>query len=150
MFIFLRCEIDGTNDQGRTALHLACLSNHPDTVQVLLFHRALDSLIDSEGHTALHYAVVNKSVAAVGALCQLSEMTHAPDSERRTPLIIAAEGGQERIVKTLLKNRSVVKMVDSVELNGRSGEYKIHSFVIIIHIVTDIHFDRVWFMCRIK
>ncbi len=120
-FFFPSVEIDATNEQGRTALHLACKNGRPDTAQVLLANRALDSPVDADGSTALHYAVEAKSLWIVKAFNQLSNLTHVPNREGKTPLMVAAEHDLGDILSILVKNRSVAKSVDSVDPNGRSG-----------------------------
>lgn len=102
-------------------MHLACRNNHLDTIQLLLANRALDSLVDADGLTALHYAIEAKSLAAVQVFVQLTDMTHLPNNELKTPLMMAAEEGQGEIVATLVQNRSVSKAVNAVDPSGRSG-----------------------------
>ncbi len=147
--MFPSVEIDATNVQERTALHLACKHVHPDTAQLLLANRALDSPVDANGSTALHYAVETKSLWIVKAFDQLSNLTHVPNSEGRTPLMMAAEHGLGDILSILVKNRSVAKSVDSVDPNGHSGKLSnTHSLWTITLIMnTDYKLPVLFFVC---
>ena len=116
-----RIETDATNDEERTALHLACVHNHPEAAELLISHHALDALLDANGLTALHYTVEAKSLSVVQAFAQLKDLAHIPNIEGKTPLMVAAENGMSEIVKVLVKNQNVTKTVDSVEPNGKSG-----------------------------
>ena len=99
------------------------MKKHPDTAQLLLTCGALDSPVDAEGLTALHYAVQNESVPALNAFSQVPDLAHLPNNEGKTPLMVAAENGSKEAVEILIKNRIVAKSVDNVETNGRSGEW---------------------------
>lgn len=43
--------------------------------------------------TALHYAVQNNSLSSLKAFAKLPEVTHLPDNDGRTPLMVAAMNG---------------------------------------------------------
>ena len=114
-------EIDAKDNLERTALHYACIEGHSEIVKLLLVHRALDSCIDYNGLTALHYAVEANILESLKVFVQLSEMTHLPDNDGRTPLMMAAINGYDRAVEVLVKNAAVVNTINNVDRDGRSG-----------------------------
>lgn len=119
----LRIDVDIKDGSERTALHWACVETHSEIVQLLLGSRALDSCIDANGLTALHYSVQNKSTSCVKAFVRMGEMTHLPNNEGMTPLMEAAANDAPSIVKLLLKNEMIVKSVDHTDPHGLSSEY---------------------------
>lgn len=48
--------IDAKNQDGQTALHLACLEGEPKIALELLDRGASPNCLDGKGHTPLHYA----------------------------------------------------------------------------------------------
>jgi ankyrin repeat protein len=52
-------DIDAMNNQGHTALHLACMSNAQEIVVLLVKHNAAIDLLDISGRTAFHFACVS-------------------------------------------------------------------------------------------
>lgn len=116
-----RIEIDGKDANERTSLHLASMENHPDVVKVLLGSQAVDSYVDIQGLTALHYAVENNTLASLRAFAELTDLTHIPDNDERTPLMVASQNGFDQAVEILVKNPTVVQMIDHVNREGRSG-----------------------------
>lgn len=117
-----RIEIDIKDASDRTPLHLASIENHPDVIKILLNAQAVDSYIDFQGLTALHYAVENNSLASLKAFAELTDITHIPDNNGRTPLMVAAQGGFDQTVEILIKNKSVAQTTDNVDGEGKSGE----------------------------
>ena len=117
-----RIEIDIKDASDRTPLHLASIENHPDVIKVLLDAQAVDSYIDFQGLTALHYAVENNFLASVKAFAELTDITHIPDNNGRTPLMVATQGGFDQTVEILIKNKSVAQTIDYVDGEGKSGE----------------------------
>lgn len=144
LLLVFRIEVDAINNQGRTALHFACLKKHQDTAQLLLTYGALDSPVDADGLTALHYAVQNESVLTVNAFSQVADLAHLPNSEGKTPLMVAAENGYHKAIEILIKNRVVAKSVDSVETNGRSGEFVVGTETVTM-CGAYIHFCKEWY-----
>lgn len=123
-----RIEIDGKDASDRTSLHLASMENHPNVIKILLGAQAVDSYIDLQGLTALHYAVENNSLASLRAFAELSDLTHIPDNSGRTPLMVASQNGFDQAVEFLIKNPSVSLLIDYVDGEGKSGT--------IIHVPT--------------
>ena len=97
------------------------MENHPDVIKILLRAQAVDSYIDRQGLTALHYAVENNSLASLRAFAELSDLTHIPDNIGRTPLMVAAQNGFNQAVEILIKNPSVAQSIDYADGEGKSG-----------------------------
>ena len=117
--------MDVKDNYERTALHWACEGAHSDIVHLLLHNHALDSCIDINGLTALHYCVQNKSVECVEHFSALGDMTHLPSNEGRTPLMEAAASAGSKVVELLLRNRAVVRDVDHKDPQGLSSECRV-------------------------
>lgn len=81
----------------------------------------MDSYVDFQGLTALHYAVENNSLASLRAFAELTDLTHIPDNNGRTPLMVAAQNGFDQAVDILIKNSSVAQTTDLVDGEGKSG-----------------------------
>eukprot|EP01064_Diplonema_japonicum_P021634 TRINITY_DN3119_c1_g2_i1.p1 TRINITY_DN3119_c1_g2~~TRINITY_DN3119_c1_g2_i1.p1 ORF type:complete len:224 (+),score=74.31 TRINITY_DN3119_c1_g2_i1:23-673(+) len=62
--------VDGTDGQGRTALHMACANGHAKVVKMLLEREVKPKLdaTNEEGNTPLHFAAINGSKEIVKAL----------------------------------------------------------------------------------
>ena len=117
-----RIEIDVKDASERTPLHLASIDNHPDVVKILLDAHAVDSYIDYQGKTALHYSVENNSLASLRAFAELTDVTHIPDNDGKTPLMVAAQNGFDQAVEILVSNSSVAQTIDSVDGEGKAGK----------------------------
>ncbi len=93
---------------GQTPLHLACIDNNNDAVEILLGAGANVNVIDSLNRTALHYAVINKNQALVKRLLsQLDIDYNLADANDLTPLDYAANtssSGSEEIKQLLMDN----------------------------------------------
>ena len=105
-----------------TPLHLASMENHPDVIKILLDSQAVDSYVDFQGLTALHYAVENNSLASLRAFAELADVTHIPNNDGKTPLMIAAQNGFDQAVEILVMNASVAQTIDHVDEGGKSGK----------------------------
>ena len=92
---------------GRTALHLASVSGHEDTVQILLNAGSATNLQDNEGFTALHLASKMGHEGVVRLLLNAGSATNLLDHDGRTALHRASEMarpseiGNEGVVRLL-------------------------------------------------
>ena len=88
-------KIDEPNEKrsGRTSLHSAAKSNHPDVIRILLKHGARISVHDSDRETPLHYAAICKG--AEGAMVLLGEGADmmCKDKFGNSPAFLAARKG---------------------------------------------------------
>ncbi len=110
-------DVNKRDDQGRTLLHLACLSGKVDCVRFLLEDCGADaSVSDSNKRTLLH-------VAAFGNQCKIAELlilkganVNADDSTGSTPLHWATKKGNSDVAAALIEREA--------QLNTQTAEGK--------------------------
>lgn len=95
-------DIDATNVQGRTALHLAADQNHPDVVALLCQSGATLDAADHVDHTPLHLAAWQDHRASVDALVRAGAPLTARDRNGDTPLALAASEPVPEVIRALL------------------------------------------------
>nr|CAB3498294.1 unnamed protein product [Digitaria exilis] len=107
---------------GGTALHQAVLGGHTRVVEILLEkHPELLDLTDPDGNNALHYAAQKdkKREVVEMLLHKRTELAYKRNSQRQTPLHVAAHRGSTDAIKALLRHCSdVAEMVDA---NGQNA-----------------------------
>jgi hypothetical protein len=92
-------DIDKPNEQGFYPLHMAAAQGDANVVNILLANGAL---VDVEhtflGFTPLHLAALEEHEDICLTLVAAGASPHALASDGRTPMDIAQEGGNERIM----------------------------------------------------
>jgi hypothetical protein len=88
--------------QGRTALMLAVLGKHPETVRALLGSGASVNVADQTGATALALAAEAGASESIQPLLEAGANPDAPDSQGVTPLMRGARSGTGEAVILLL------------------------------------------------
>lgn len=85
-------KVDARNVDNQTPLHLACLSQCVETVEILIKYRADVNAIYKDGRSALHAAIVKESKCFECAklLLKAGVNVNKPDAYGYTPLHIAA------------------------------------------------------------
>ncbi|MBT7087596.1 hypothetical protein HN928_01340, partial [bacterium] len=118
-------DLDGINPDGRTALHLAVMNRHEGVVATLLDLGADPTIIDASRQTALHLSVGSDSrrslnitkrlLRSMGG--ELSDLTpiNQPDSNRNTPLHVAAGRGKLLQTRLLIKKGADREAVNADE-----------------------------------
>nr|CAB3493321.1 unnamed protein product [Digitaria exilis] len=94
---------------GGTALHQAVLGGHTRVVEILLEkHPELLDLTDPDGNNALHYAAQKdkKREVVEMLLNKRTELAYKRNSQRQTPLHVAAHRGSTDAIKALLRHCS--------------------------------------------
>ncbi|XP_053924529.1 palmitoyltransferase ZDHHC13 [Cuculus canorus] len=105
-------------DLNSTPLHWAIRQGHLPMVMLLLKCGADPSLIDGEGYSSLHLAVVFQRLPIVGYLISKGQNIDTTDLNGQTPLMLAAQKalGSEP-TKFLLKFNPSLNAVDNVQKN---------------------------------
>lgn len=105
-------DINPPDDFGRSPLHV---SDNVQTTRLLLAAGALYNLVATRGGTPLHYAVIDRQPAKLGALLSAGADPNVPDELGRTPLHIAARIGSRLsspIVDMLIRHGALVDTRD--------------------------------------
>ena len=82
--------VDGLDEEGRSALHVACLNQRFDAAYYLVVHKAANVNEDDDtGSTPLHYAVKSGDAAFVRLLLQRHANQNFKDNDGRKPFFYA-------------------------------------------------------------
>ena len=104
-------KIKFNNDRG--ILHLAAIRGNEYFISYLNNYDKLEvNGVDDAGRTPLHLAILYKNVETAKLLIQLSNNLDTPDSERYSPLHLAAYVQNYPIIKHLLINGASKKNKD--------------------------------------
>lgn len=96
--------IEAVDSKGRTALMWAAANGHTSVVEFLHGKGADINAQDSDGQTALMYATTRLSTATVQFLLKNGADVNVQSKKQGfTALIIAASGGDEKLVRLLLE-----------------------------------------------
>ena len=89
-------------DGGYTSLHLAALNGHLDVVKYLVGNAKTTPLVkNKEGNTPIHLASKNCHVEVVRFLVNTCDKADVRNNKNETPVDLARESGNRRIVKFL-------------------------------------------------
>lgn len=96
---------DGVDDDGWSALVIACLKRHNGVVKLLLEHGANPNLMDGKGHLPLNCCCLEPhgNLAAAKMLVEAGADVDRADADIGTPLIKASQSSLPEIVELLLK-----------------------------------------------
>ena len=103
-------DINGTDGEGWTALHLAVNSQNRGLTRILLEHPDIDvNLPDNDGWTALHLAVQEQNRSLVRQLLEHPDIEiNAKNKWQTTPLMLAATSGNFDVVESLLHHPRIL------------------------------------------
>ncbi len=88
---------------GRTALHQAAATGNTRLMELLIRHGAQVDAVNSNGETPLHFAArFGKTTSLKFLIGYGAQIDLKSKHTRSTPLLIAAENGQESIIRELL------------------------------------------------
>ncbi|XP_068116936.1 protein phosphatase 1 regulatory subunit 12A-like isoform X2 [Hyperolius riggenbachi] len=99
--------INGTNVDGLTALHQACIDENMDMVQFLVENGASVNQQDNEGWTPLHAAASCGFVNIAQYLISKGGNVGIVNSEGELPLDVAHESAMEKLLKSEVKKQGV-------------------------------------------
>lgn len=99
------------NQEGRTALHIACMSNNHVIALLLIQHGAVINASDAAGQTPMHLC---SDAAMVHLLCQRGGSTHIRDNHSFTPLYVHTIHCREELVNNLLAHNADPMLIDPV------------------------------------
>jgi len=107
-------KLDLQTKDGDSALIKACLNNpNIDYVRTLVQNKANMNVKNAHDNTALHFAVEYKNLEIV---TYLLEQGADPDIQNTTngdtPLILAADNGDEEMVKVFIRNGADVNIIN--------------------------------------
>uniref|UniRef100_A0A9J8D0G6 Uveal autoantigen with coiled-coil domains and ankyrin repeats a n=1 Tax=Cyprinus carpio carpio TaxID=630221 RepID=A0A9J8D0G6_CYPCA len=107
-----KCPVDGTDLQGRTALHDAAYVGCKSAIKVLCDSGASVDAFNADGRSPLLLAAKMSQSGACQMLVQYGACTVLRDKQNKTALIIACENTCKETVEILLKSKADVSAVD--------------------------------------
>ena len=113
-------QINDPGANGITPLHLACLQDRMNVLKELVSNQNLDinQKMGGEENTVLHAAVYRGDHSLLKSILSHSKINvNVKNAEGKTPLHIATELGDVKVVKALCKAGADVNVVDN---NGKS------------------------------
>ncbi|CAH2326198.1 phosphatase 1 regulatory subunit 12A-like isoform X1 [Pelobates cultripes] len=99
--------INGTNVDGLTALHQACIDENIEMVQFLVENGAAVNQPDNEGWTPLHAAASCGFVNIAQYLISKGASVASVNSEGELPLDVSHESAMEKLLKSEIKKQGV-------------------------------------------
>ncbi|XP_069681555.1 uncharacterized protein [Periplaneta americana] len=102
--------INATNLEGETALHLASSGGCQDIVKSLLNQNADINIADNYGYTPLHVATIEGHLPVVRQLVQNETILNTIDLHGHTPLHIAAWQNHVQLVVFMLEHQAEVNL----------------------------------------
>lgn len=100
-----------TDNERKTALHLAATEGNVDAVTSLLSNKAKTAVKDMDGCTPLHYAAAGGHSKVVLQLVN-NKTIEEKNAWRKTPLHLAAERGHDSVVVQLLEAGAKINSTD--------------------------------------
>uniref|UniRef100_A0A1X7TAB2 Phosphodiester glycosidase domain-containing protein n=1 Tax=Amphimedon queenslandica TaxID=400682 RepID=A0A1X7TAB2_AMPQE len=94
--------IDHTNEEGKTALMIACEKGHEDIVHSLLSAEANVNIQDNKGWTALMIASEHNHISIIHMLLQANANPHLKKSNGSNAVMIASGNGNDEVVELLI------------------------------------------------
>jgi ankyrin repeat protein len=107
-----------TDSNGFTAIHLATISNRPKSLSVLLRHGANVHMATNSGFTPLMFSASDNSSECTAILLQHDAAVDAVDAEGYTALWIASLYGRLPIVELLVEGGSDIEIANN---NGKKA-----------------------------
>jgi hypothetical protein len=98
-------DIDEKDENGRTALHIACECDNVDGIKEIMRKKPSTNLKDKDNYTPLHRAAEENKIHVIAYLLEngIGDPTERSIDDNYVPLHVAAEKGNFVCVKMLLK-----------------------------------------------
>ena len=110
-----RVDVNATNNRNQTALTNACINKDESAINVLLNARANPNIVNDNGHTCLHTAVIKEcSIEALQAIIDHAVDVNALNKDNETALTIACIKNDESAINVLLDARDNPNIADDV------------------------------------
>jgi ankyrin repeat protein len=106
-------EVNWSNNEGLTALHLAVKYRKTYAVKLLIAKRASVSAVTNRNETPLHFAAENGDVATADLLLERGASVNAVTSSNETPLHFAAYSKSVETTELLIRKGASVNAVTS-------------------------------------
>ncbi|XP_041449949.1 85/88 kDa calcium-independent phospholipase A2 isoform X1 [Drosophila obscura] len=110
------CDVNSTNFDGRTALHVMVARNRFECVVTLLAHDADIDVLDKEGNSALHIAIEKKLVPIVQCLVVFGCDINLKNKDGKTPRHMVgneASGNKEDEILYILHSVGAKRCIES-------------------------------------
>ena len=101
-------DFDIEDEDGHTALQVACANNHVDVVKYLLDQKVDINKSNFCGWTSLHHAAFHGHFEIVKLLIKSKSLLTKPTHFGATPLDVAVSGGHFNVVKLLAKEGALM------------------------------------------
>ena len=98
----LTLKIDACTDQGETPLSVAVWHSTPENVSLLLSKEAETSVIDSYGHSAVHWAANYGFEEVISEFIEHGSNLGLPNSSGLTPELVARKYGHEALATAIM------------------------------------------------
>ena len=98
----LTLNIDACTDNGETPLSVAVWRSAPKNVSLLLSKGADTTVIDNDGHSAVHWAAGDGFEEVISEFIKNGSNLGLPDSTGLTPELVARKHGHEVLAKTIM------------------------------------------------
>ena len=106
-------DVNLSTDNNRTPLMTACEYGHINTVTILIEHGANVYLQDRDGLSAVHYAVRGSQACEIlSCLMENGADVDVKTFDNCTPLMIAAQRGDTKVVTFLIEQGAMVNLQD--------------------------------------
>ncbi|XP_067845693.1 CARD- and ANK-domain containing inflammasome adapter protein [Heptranchias perlo] len=124
--------VNGTNTNNETLLHIAAAQGHVTIIEYLLNKGAKIEVRDNKGQSPLHRAAEKGHTGAAKMLLQAGAHIYALDTESRSPLHLAAQNNHFPIVKLMLKEeaRNDKRMKSFLHMAALRDESKLAQIVL--------------------
>ena len=105
--------------EGRTALHIAASKDNSHIVEFIVKQTEFDvmNMMDHNGDTALHFAVMNNSIKCLSILIEAGADSSILNNDMNAPVHMAVILNQTNVLKEMVKHKDKV----NVMIRGKHG-----------------------------